>query len=84
MALTPEQKNEIIARDIRTPWGRKRVAKAMCGLGYAPPSRLETILTPLYLDVKDLQERVSRRSYSWFLRTFIGIDNRSYDEIHRR
>jgi hypothetical protein len=84
VALTDDEKCRIIARDIRTPWSRKRLARAMCGLRYDPPSRLETIITPLYLDLEDLQERVSRRAFSWFLRTFVGIDNRSREDLERR
>jgi hypothetical protein len=84
MPLTNEQKCEMITRDIRTPWGRKRLAKAMYGEGYDPPSEFELRWTPHYLWAEDLWDRFSRRTYSLFLRTFVGIDNRSYDEIHRR
>ena len=56
----------------------------MCGLRYDPPSRWETIITPLYLDLEDLRDRVRGRAFSWFLRTFVGIDNRSREELHRR
>jgi hypothetical protein len=72
--MTDDEKCSIIARDIRTPWSRKRLAKAMCGLSYDPPSRLEKMITPVYLRWEELRSK--QHVLHWFLRTFVGIDDR--------